>query len=142
MFAQVVDQEGHTVVIMDEIVDHISDGSAVSGDDLTSPPANGETTHALNYTRLEAMRSLATSGNVSQTKESNPAECADYAVANKFNSTRFCVENLFTSNPQQDYRCREQSLCTQNTQVCVEMPKPNKAALELDEKNGNKTPVL
>jgi hypothetical protein len=41
MFAQ-VDQEGHTVIILDEIVDHMSDGSAVSGNDLYVTTKNGK----------------------------------------------------------------------------------------------------
>jgi hypothetical protein len=41
MYAQ-VDEEGHSIVIMDELIDHMQDGSAVAADDLYVTTKNGK----------------------------------------------------------------------------------------------------
>jgi hypothetical protein len=93
MFAQ-VDQEGRTVVIMDQIVDHMSDGSAVSGDDLYVTTKNGKR-HMRRTTQGWKLCVLWKDGSTSwerlaDLKESNPLECAEY-VEQTNNPTRFCV---------------------------------------------------
>jgi hypothetical protein len=82
-----VDNEGRRHLILDEIIDHRKDGSAVAPDDLYVTDRNGNQ-HMRRTTKGWKLSVQWKDGSVSwlplkDLKESNPVEVAEYAVANK-----------------------------------------------------------
>ena len=142
MYAQ-VDEEGHTIVIMDEIIDHAMDGSAVSADDLYVTTKNGKK-HMRRTTQGWKLCVLWKDGSTSwerlaDLKESNPVECAEYAVANKLtNQPAFAWWVPFT------LKTRNRIIAAVNSRYAkkshkfgLELPKSVKEALAIDARNGD-----
>jgi hypothetical protein len=82
-----VDNEGRRHLILDEIIDHRKDGSAVAPDDLYDTDRNGNQ-HMRRTTKGWKLSIQWKDGSASwlplkDLKESNPVEVAEYAVANK-----------------------------------------------------------
>lgn len=82
-----VDVEGNQYLLLDEILDHKSDGTAVSLDDLYLPKS-GSNTHMRRTTKgwkllVQWKDGSSTWTSLKDLKESNPVQVAKYAVANK-----------------------------------------------------------
>ncbi|MGH7974682.1 MAG: reverse transcriptase domain-containing protein, partial [bacterium] len=86
LYAQ-VDDEGNQYMIMQEIIDHKKDGTAVSKDDMWILSANGnkrKRTTIKGWTLTILWKDGSTTSEpLRNLKESNPVEVAEYAVANK-----------------------------------------------------------
>jgi hypothetical protein len=142
MYAQ-VDEEGHTTVIMDEIVDHMSDASAVAADDLYVTTKNGKK-HMRRTTKGWKLCVLWKDGSTSwerlaDLKECNPVKCAEYAVANKLTThPAFAWWVPFTLKSRNRIIAAVSNRYSQKThKFGIEMPKTAKEAIAIDLKNGN-----
>ena len=122
MYSQ-VDSERHHFMIMDEIVDHEKDGSAVAADDqcitVNGRQHSHKTTKGWKFciqwmdgsTSWEALKDL---------KESNPVEIAEYAVSNKLLSEpafSWWVPWLDTEETRSHHCRSEQSISQEDSQV-------------------------
>lgn len=132
------DAEGRTMALMDEIVDHRSDGRAVKKDDgyLTDKRGRKQMRHTtVGWQLLVKWRDHSTSWiTLADAKESNPVEVAEYAVANKL-----VEEPAFAWWVKKVLRKRDRIIKKVKTKYWlkthkfgIELPKTVKEALEID----------
>jgi hypothetical protein len=98
-----VDDEGHHFTIVDEIIKHKSDGSAVKNDDRFVESPNGNWTQQLTtkgWKLLVQWKDRTSSWiPVKDLKKSNPIKTAEYAVGKDRTSNWIPVKDLKESNP-------------------------------------------
>ena len=143
IYAQ-VDEEGKKHVIVDEIIDHRSDASAVIGDDSNHSNRHGKQ-HRRRTTRgwqlLVQWRDGTTDWiPLRQLKESFPVQVADYAVANKIASEpafSWWVHDTLRRKDRILRKVRSKKYWVQSHQYGVRLPKSVAEALRIDEENGN-----
>ena len=138
-----VDGEGRTQLLLDEIVDHRKDGSALSKDQAVDRSHNGNVHHK-KTTRGWKLKVLWKDGTtnwipLSEMKESNPVITAEYAVSNQI-----AEEPAFVWWVHDVLRTRHRIISKvkarywKTTQKFgIELPKSVEQAYELDKKNGN-----
>jgi hypothetical protein len=123
---------------MDELIDHMQDGSAIAADDIYVTTKNGKK-HMRRTTKGWKLCVLWKDGSTSwerlaDLKESNPVECAEYAVANKLTThPAFAWWAPFT------LKCRNRIIAAVNSRYIrkshkfgLELPKTVKQKTNLD----------
>jgi len=141
IYAQ-IDDEGRTQVILDEIVDHRSDGRAMKKDDGYTTNKQGVRRRRMTtqgWHLLVQWKDQSTSWvPLKDLKESNPIEVAEYAVANKI-----AEEPAFAWWVKPVLRKRHRIIMkvkskywTKTHKFGIELPKTVAEALEIDRKTG------
>jgi Reverse transcriptase (RNA-dependent DNA polymerase) len=141
IFAQ-VDDEGKQFVLIDSIIDHAKDGTAVSRDDMYVEHA-GNNRHMRRTTKgwkllVQWKDGTTTWVSLKDLKESNPVEVAQYAVDNKIESEpafAWWVRDLIRQKDRMIAKVKSK-YWLRTHKFGIEVPKSVREALEIDRATG------
>ena len=142
MFAQ-VDGQGRKELLLDEIVDHRKDMSALSKDQATDRSRNGNVHHKKTtrgwYLQVKWKDDSTNWIPLSELKEANPIEVAEYAVSNQIAEEPafvWWVHDVLRQRHRIINKVKSRYWKT-TQKFGIELPKSVEDAYELDRKNGN-----
>ena len=141
MFSQ-VDEEGHHFELISEIINHETDGDAVTKDDGYLTAKNGKQTRRITTKGWKLLVEWKNGSSswvpLKDMKEAFPVQCAEYAVANKISE-----EPAFAWWIHSVLRKRDRILMKVKSKFIrkshkygVEIPKSVQHALQIDERTG------
>jgi Reverse transcriptase (RNA-dependent DNA polymerase) len=139
MYSQ-IDSEGHHTLLINEISDHATDGSAVKTDDGFVPGTQQRRWTTKGWKLLVEWKDGTNSWvPLKDIKHSNPLEVAEYAVANKLVSEpafAWWVPKVLRQRDRNIMKVRSRYL-QRSHKYGIEVPTTVDRALQVDEENGN-----
>ena len=137
-----IDSEGRRFVLMDEIIDHKKDGSAIYGDDAYTTDKRGRKHQRITTKGWKLLvkwkGGLTTWEHLKDLKEANPVEVAEYAVSNKIATEPAFVWWVPTVLKKRDRIIAKvkSKYWSKTHKFGIELPKSVEQALRIDKATG------